>query len=80
MMFLIIKVFPNLTSSLLPHGTYWLFAAFCFLTALHQVVFMPETKGLSILQIRQIFIKGTDNGTDAKKDKEDMKNSKAVKQ
>jgi hypothetical protein len=31
MIFLVTKIFPNLLEILLPHGTYWLFAFFCFL-------------------------------------------------
>ncbi|XP_023336801.1 facilitated trehalose transporter Tret1 isoform X2 [Eurytemora carolleeae] len=55
--FMVTLIFPTLSSYIHPHGTYWLFSAVCFLTCGFYLILMPETKGLSILQIRELFKK-----------------------
>lgn len=49
--FLMVKLLPLLTESLGFHGSQFLFAGFCLLSALFIVLFMPETKGKSYEQI-----------------------------
>ena len=39
------KLFPTLLRVLLPHGTYWLYAALLLLLALGYPALMPETRG-----------------------------------
>ena len=53
--FVVTLLFPTLITVLHPHGTYWLFSGVCFLTCGLYITLMPETKGLSILQIRELF-------------------------
>ena len=55
--FIITKTFPTLLATLSPHGTYWLFAAVCLTTNLFYYFLMPETRGKSAGEIKQIFLK-----------------------
>merc|ERR1719481_944549 len=54
--FIITKIFPTLLIYLKPYGTYWLFAGFCLASNMFYVIFMPETKGLTMLEIRKLFL------------------------
>ena len=51
--------FPTLLVVLRPYGTYWLLAGGCGAGNVLYCKFMPETKGMSIVEIRQMFIKQT---------------------
>jgi len=54
-MFVVVKTFPNLTSSMGDSGTFWLYAGFCFVTILYTLVWIPETKGRSLEDIESYF-------------------------
>lgn len=55
--FLVTKMFPTLLQVITPYGTYWLFAGVCIIGNVFYLTLMPDTKGISILEIRQIFLK-----------------------
>ena len=54
-MFIVVKIFPTLLASLSPHGTYWLFGSICLASNIFYYFFMPETKGKTALEIKQLF-------------------------
>ena len=54
--FLLTKLFPTLLHTLSPHGTYWLFALVCLSSNLFYYFFMPETRGKTVVEIKQIFL------------------------
>ena len=51
------QLFPTLLMVLTPWGTYWLFAGVCVLCNVYYFSLMKETKGMSSLEIREMFIK-----------------------
>ena len=55
--FLTTKIYPSLLSLLSPHGTYWLFAAIGLSSNVFYYFCMPETKGKSSIEVKQIFLK-----------------------
>ena len=55
-MFLVTKIFPTLLA-LLPYGTYWLFAAITLASNIFYATLMPETSGLSMLEIKKLFLR-----------------------
>ena len=55
--FIVTKVFPTLLDTLSPHGTYWLFAAISLASNIFYFFFMPETRGKTALEIKQMFLK-----------------------
>ena len=55
--FLSTKIFPTLLQLLSPHGTYWLFAAIGLSSNFFYYFFMPETKGKTPLEVKQMFLK-----------------------
>ena len=55
--FIVTKVFPTLLENLTPHGTYWLFAAISFASNIFYFFFMPETRGKTAVEIKQMFLK-----------------------
>jgi len=56
--FVVTKAFPSiLASSIGAPGAYWLFAFVALVSNLFYVLCMPETKGMSLLQIKEIFTK-----------------------
>ena len=54
--FIITKIFPTLLVVLKPYGTYWLFAGISFGSNIFYATLMPETRGMSMLEIRQLFL------------------------
>jgi len=54
--FIVTKVFPTLLQVITPYGTYWLFAGICILGSIFHLTLMPDTKGMSILEIRQMCL------------------------
>jgi len=54
--FIITKIFPTLLLLLKPYGTYWLFAGISLASNLFYAKIMPETKGLTMLEIRKLFL------------------------
>ena len=40
-----------------PHGTYWLFAAVGFSSNIFYYFLMPETKGKTPVEVKQMFLK-----------------------
>lgn len=59
--FIITKIFPTLMDVLRPYGTYWLFAAISFGSNIFYATLMPETRGLSMFEIRKIFVGNMEN-------------------
>ena len=55
--FIVTKVFPTLLESLSPHGTYWLFSAISLASNIFYFFFMPETRGKTAVEIKQMFLK-----------------------
>ena len=55
--FIVTKSFPALLAGLYPHGTYWLFAGIGLTSNIFYFFFMPETKGMTAAEIKQIFLK-----------------------
>jgi len=60
--FIVTKAFPSiLTSSIGAPGAYWIFSFVAFSSNLFYGLCMPETKDMSLLQIKQIFTKTEQN-------------------
>jgi len=53
--FIITKIFPTLLLIMKPYGTYWLFALVGFSSNAFYSSLMPETKGMSMLEIKELF-------------------------
>ena len=58
--FLVTKLFPALLANLQPYGTYWLFSAISLAAIPFYTVCLPETRGKSLLEIRQMFLNTTE--------------------
>ena len=54
--FIVTKIFPNLLEVLKPYCTYWLFAGISFGSNIFYATLMPETRGMSMLEIRKLFL------------------------
>ena len=54
--FIITKIFPTMLVLLKPFGTYWFFAGISLASNIFYIRFMPETKGLTMLETRNLFI------------------------
>jgi hypothetical protein len=55
--FLVVKLFPAMTTALGAPTTYWLFAAACVAIVAFTLAFVPETRGKTLVEIEQIFEK-----------------------
>ena len=55
--FILIKTFPALLAALSPPGTFWLFAAVSLASNFFYFFFMPETRGKTGLEVKQMFNK-----------------------
>ena len=55
--FLTTKIFPSLLLHLSPQGTYWLFAVIGFSSNFFYYFLMPETKGKTPVEVKQMFLK-----------------------
>uniref|UniRef100_A0A7N4NNB8 Solute carrier family 2 member 8 n=1 Tax=Sarcophilus harrisii TaxID=9305 RepID=A0A7N4NNB8_SARHA len=55
MAFLVTKEFSSLMDILTPYGTFWLFSAFCVLSVVFTLLYVPETKGKTLEQIEAHF-------------------------
>ncbi len=53
--FLVTVCFNYLLSGLGPHGTYWLFAAFCAASAAITYKALPETRGKTLREVQEAF-------------------------
>ncbi|KAG2456073.1 solute carrier family 2, facilitated glucose transporter member 8 [Polypterus senegalus] len=53
--FLVTKEFHDVMGLLSSSGTFWMFSAFCLLSVLFTILFIPETKGRSLEQIEEHF-------------------------
>ena len=56
-LFVLTKMFPSLLQTLSPPGTYWLLAAIALSSNIFYYFFMPETRGKTALEIKQMFSK-----------------------
>lgn len=54
-LFIVVKTFPNLTTSMGDSGTFWLYAGCCFAAIIYTLLFIPETKGKTLEDIEQYF-------------------------
>ena len=54
-LFLNTKLFPNLLVWIKPYGTYWLFASSGLVALIIYCTIMPESKGKSMVEIKQMF-------------------------
>ena len=59
--FLVTKLFSSLLTSLSSPVTYWSFAAVSLASNLFYFFLMPETRGKSAVEIKQMFFSGTTN-------------------
>ncbi|XP_031225745.1 solute carrier family 2, facilitated glucose transporter member 8 isoform X2 [Mastomys coucha] len=55
MAFLVTKEFSTVMEMLRPYGAFWLTAAFCILSVLFTLTFVPETKGRTLEQVTAHF-------------------------
>ena len=55
--FTVSVVFPRMLEALMPYGTYWLFSAIALSSNVFYYFFVPETRGKSLLEIQQRFLK-----------------------
>ncbi|XP_038193736.1 solute carrier family 2, facilitated glucose transporter member 8 isoform X2 [Arvicola amphibius] len=55
MAFMVTKAFSSVMAILKPYGAFWLTAAFCILSVLFTLTFVPETKGRTLEQITAYF-------------------------
>ena len=55
--FLITKIYPTLLQFLAPHTIYWLLASVSLSSNIFYAFLMPETRGLTPLEVKQIFSK-----------------------
>ena len=55
--FIVTKTFPSLLVALSPPGTYRLFAAVSLASNIFYFFFMPETRGKTALEVKQLFSK-----------------------
>ena len=61
LVFTISVVFPRMLKTLTPYGTYWLFSSIALSSNVFYFFFVPETKGKSLLEIQQKFLKTRKN-------------------
>ena len=54
--FLVTKIFPTLLATLSPPVTYWIFAAVSLVSNFFYFFFMPETRGKTALELKQMFL------------------------
>jgi len=53
--FIVTKTFMNLQDSITTHGVFWLFSVIIFLFVFFIIFFVPETRGLSLEDIEQLY-------------------------
>ena len=53
--FILIKFYDDMVASMHSYGTYWFFAAVCFLCVIYVFVFLPETKGKTLEEVEELF-------------------------
>jgi facilitated trehalose transporter len=61
MIFVVVKVFPDLVLNIGAHGAYYLFAIICLITTVFSCFFVPETRGKSDAELQQLFHKDKKN-------------------
>ena len=53
--FIVTKLFPSMLELMSAHGTYWLYASISLSANILYYFFIPETKGKTMLEIKQGF-------------------------
>ena len=53
--FIVIKFYDDMEASMHSYGTYWFFAAVCFLCVIYVFMFLPETKGKTLEEVEELF-------------------------
>lgn len=56
-LFIVVKTFPNLESSMGDYGVYWLYASACLATLIFVLSYVPETKDKTFSQVAEKFTK-----------------------
>ena len=54
--FLVTKLFPTRLASLSPPATYWAFASVSLASNFFYFFLMPETRGKTALEVKQMFV------------------------
>lgn len=55
MMFIAVKTFPSLCTTIGDSSTFWIYSSVCFFATIFTVVFIPETRGKSLQDIEEFF-------------------------
>ena len=53
--FVVVKVFPNMIVSLGTHGTYYLFGGICVTMFLFSLFFIPDTRGKTAAELHRLY-------------------------
>jgi facilitated trehalose transporter len=57
MIFVVVKIFPDLVLNIGAHGAYYLFAVVCLIMTAFSCFCVPETRGKSDAELQQLFHK-----------------------
>lgn len=57
MSFIVATFFPPIADLIGIYSAFFIFAIFCFLSAIYLIIFLPETKGKSLYEIQKILTK-----------------------
>ncbi len=58
--FIVIKFYDNMETSMHSYGAYWFFAAVCLVTVVYVFIFLPETKGKTLEEVEELFARHHD--------------------
>ena len=53
--FLVLKLFTTLETNIGYYGVFWIYAANCFIGSAFVYLFLPETKGKTLVEIEKLF-------------------------
>ena len=54
-LFIVVKTFPMLSTKYGDGATFWLYSGFCMAAVIFTLLFIPETKGMSLEEIEDYF-------------------------
>jgi MFS family permease len=55
MSFVVATFFPSIADAIGIQYTFFIFAAFCFMSTIYLIIFLPETKGKSLYEIQKLL-------------------------